>query len=134
MTRQSRRNFLTSASLLTLGTVANAMPMPSEEKSFVIHHVFFYLKNPKSTADRDKLIAGIKTLSEIESVRHLHVGIPADTPKRDVVESGYSVTELIFFDDLEGQSTYQSHPIHKKFVEDNGNLWKRVVVYDSATV
>ncbi len=133
MTRQSRRTFLASASLLTLGAAAKAVPMQNE-KSAVIHHVFFWLKNPKSAEDRDKLIEGVKTLQKIESVRAIHVGIPANTPARPVVDSSYSVTELIFFDDIAGQSTYQDHPVHKAFVETYGPLWKKVVVYDSQTV
>jgi hypothetical protein len=133
MTRQSRRNFLASASLLTLGAAAKAVPMQNE-KSVVIHHVFFWLKNPKSIEDRDKLIEGVKTLEKIESVRAIHVGVPAKTPARAVVDASYHVTELIFFDNLAGQSTYQDHPIHKAFVETYGPLWKKVVVYDSATV
>ncbi len=133
MTRQSRRTFLASASLLTLGAATKAAPMQTE-KSAVIHHVFFWLKNPKSTEDRDKLIEGVKTLEKIESVRAIHVGVPAHTPARAVVDASYNVTELIFFDDLEGQSTYQDHPVHQAFVKNYGPLWKKVVVYDSATV
>jgi hypothetical protein len=133
MTRQSRRNFLTSASLLTLGAAAKAVPMQTE-KSLIVHHVFFWLKNPKSTEDRDKLIEGVKTLEKIETIRTLHVGIPAKTEARKVVDASYGVTELIFFDDLAGQATYQDHPIHKQFIETYGHLWDKVVVYDSATV
>ena len=134
MKRQTRRNFITSASLLTLGTAANAIPMPTQEQPMVIHHVFFYLKNPKSIEDRDKLIEGVKTLAGISSVRKLHVGIPAKTPPRAVVESGYAVTELIFFDNVEGQNAYQEDPIHKQFVKDHAHLWKKVIVFDSETV
>ncbi len=133
MKRQSRRTFLASASLLTLGATAKAKSM-SDDKPQVIHHVFFWLKNPKSIEDRDKLIEGVRTLEKIETIRGLHVGIPAETPKRAVVDSSYHVTELLFFDDLEGQSTYQDHQIHKDFVANYGHLWKKVVVYDSATV
>ena len=133
MKRQSRRTFLASASLLTLGAAATAVPMQAQ-KSAVIHHVFFWLKNPKSIEDRDKLIEGVKTLEKIESVRAIHVGVPADTPKRPVVDASYQVTELIFFDDVAGQGVYQDHPIHKAFVETYGPLWKKVVVYDSSTV
>lgn len=133
MKRQSRRTFLASASLLTLGAAAKAAPV-QDQKSAVIHHVFFWLKNPKSTGDRDKLIEGVKTLEKIESVRAIHVGVPADTPKRPVVDASYQVTELLFFDDVAGQSIYQDHPIHKAFVETYGPLWKKVVVYDSSTV
>jgi hypothetical protein len=133
MSRQSRRKFLASASLLTLGATAKAVPMQSE-KSLVVHHVFFWLKNPKSKEDRDKLIEGVRTLEKIETIRTLHVGIPAKTEDRKVVDSSYSVTELLFFDDVAGQKTYQDHPIHQQFVKDYGSLWEKVVVYDSATV
>ena len=98
------------------------------------HHVFFWLKNPSSTADRDKLIEGLKTLKKIESIRQIHIGVPADTEKRDVVDNSYSVSELMFFDDAAGQKVYQDHPIHKKFVEDCSMLWEKVIVYDTLNV
>ena len=96
----------------------------------VIHHVFFWLKNPSSTEDRQALINGVKKLQEIETVRQLFVGVPAATEDRSVVDSSYGVSELLHFDDLEGQNTYQDHPLHKKFIEDCAHLWNRVVVYD----
>lgn len=95
------------------------------------HHVFFWLKNPDSAADREKLIQGIRSLEKIETVRGLHIGIPASTEKRDVVDGSYSVCELMFFDDAEGEKAYQIHPIHQKFVEEHSHLWSKVVVYDS---
>lgn len=97
----------------------------------LVHHVFFWLKNPQSTQDLNALLAGIKTLEAIETVRGLHVGVPASTEKREVVDNSYSASELLFFDNLEGQSTYQSHPIHQKFVKDCSHLWSKVVVYDA---
>ena len=95
------------------------------------HHVFFWLKNPASEADRQLLITGIKTLEQIETVRSLHIGMPATTEKREVVDNSYSVCELMFFDTIEGQNTYQDHPIHRNFVANYSHLWSRVVVYDS---
>ena len=133
MKKQTRRAFITSASLLTLGATASAIPM-KDEKKVLVHHVYFWLKNPASAEDRAKLIAGLRTLEKIETVHHLHVGVPADTAKRSVVDSSYSVSELIFFDDVAGQNVYQDHPIHKKFVQDHSSLWEKVVVYDSITV
>jgi hypothetical protein len=106
-------------------------PMPKKQ---VVHHVFFWLKDPNSAADRDKLVEGVKTLSHIEVVREIHVGILAQTEKRDVVDQSWQVSELIFFDDLAGQSTYQSHPIHQGFIKDYGHLWQKVVVYDAMEV
>lgn len=98
------------------------------------HHVFFWLKNPDSKEDLEKLLAGIRTLAKIETVRAMHVGVPASTEKREVVETSYSASELLMFDDVEGQNAYQVHPIHQKFVQDCSSLWSKVVVYDSVAV
>jgi len=99
----------------------------------IVHHVFFWLKNPGSQPDRDELIKGVKTLSGIETVKHMHVGIVASTEKRDVVDNSWDVSELLFFDDLAGQAIYQTHPIHLEFVNKYSHLWETVVVYDAVT-
>lgn len=125
----SRRKFIASASLLTLGATANAMTPPQKKR--LVHHVFFWLKNPSSTADRDKLLNGVKGLSRIETIRMLHVGVPASTEKRDVVDNSYHVSELMFFDSVEDQKVYQDHPIHQKFIADHSHLWDKVIVYDT---
>jgi hypothetical protein len=96
----------------------------------VIHHVFFWLKNSSSVDDRQKLIEGLETLEQITSVRKLYIGLPAATEDRSVVDSSYSVSELMHFSDLEGQKLYQDDPIHKKFIENCSHLWERVLVYD----
>jgi len=102
----------------------------SNNSSMIIHHVFFWLKNPDSSEDRNRLIEGVKTLKQVNTVRQIFVGVAAETEDRSVVDSSYGVSELLFFDDLAGQKHYQDDPIHKKFIEDCGNLWKKVVVYD----
>jgi Stress responsive A/B Barrel Domain len=129
-TLSTRRKFLAAISFLSFGlfTKANAM----QKKPQLAHHVFFWLKNPTSTADRDKLIQGIKSLGKIEQVRLLHVGVPADTEKRDVVDNSYSVSELLFFDNTKDQKTYQDHPLHQKFIQEHSMLWEKVLVYDIA--
>jgi hypothetical protein len=135
MNSQTRRTFLASAAALGAATAAsatNATAQPNRKQ--LAHHVFFWLKNPDSREDRDKLLAGLRTLEKIETVRKLHIGVPASTEKRDVVDNSYSVSELMFFDDVAGQNAYQVHPIHRKFVEQCSNLWQRVVVYDSMDV
>jgi hypothetical protein len=108
--------------------------METKIKKQLAHHVFFWLKNRDSKEDLDKLIAGLKTLERIESVRKIHIGIPASTEQRAVVDSTYSASELIFFDDIAGQDIYQVHPIHKKFVEQCAHLWEKVIVYDSVDI
>ena len=100
------------------------------DSQHIIHHVFFWLKNPASKEDRDKLVEGVKTLKNIPTVKELHVGVVASTEKRDVVDNSWAVSELMFFDDLQGQATYQTHPIHLEFIKNYSHLWEKVVVYD----
>lgn len=136
MSKQTRRTFLAGISLLTLGLTAFINPNKKKKmsKAPLVHHVFFWLKNPDSREDLAKLIAGVKSLEKIETIRSIHVGVPASTEKRDVVDNSYSVSELMFFDDTAGQKTYQDHPIHQKFIADCSHLWERVVVYDTIAV
>lgn len=105
--------------------------MQPNKKKQISHHVFFWLKNPDSKEDLRKLIEGVQTLSKIETIRDFHIGVPASTEKRPVVDASFSVSELLFFDDVEGQNIYQEHPVHQKFVENYSHLWEKVIVYDS---
>jgi hypothetical protein len=129
----TRRNFIGTAAALAAGTVAaSAMPLNSMEGKYpVVHHVFFWLKNPDSKEDKAKLVAGIKALKKIETVKDIHVGVVASTEKRDVVDTSWSVSELIFFTDVQGQAVYQDHPLHLEFIKNCSSLWEKVVVYDA---
>jgi hypothetical protein len=140
MNSTGRRKFLVGTALLG-AAAAVAADQSVVNKSGgkdalpkLLHHVFFWLKNPDSAADRAALIAGVKSLAAIETVRSIHVGIPASTEKREVVDNSYHVSELLCFDDLEGQSIYQTHPLHQKFVDECSHLWSKVVVYDALAV
>lgn len=130
MSKISRRKFVAAATLLPLAATASNMESQKANPKLV-HHVFFWLKNPSSTADRDKLLAGVKGLKKIETIKMLHVGVPASTEKRDVVDNSYSVSELMFFDNVEDQKVYQDHPIHQQFIKEHSMLWEKVVVYDT---
>jgi len=138
MKKQTRRKFIVSTAALTAGAIAaTAFPsttMETKDKKQLAHHVFFWLKNPDSKEDLNKLIEGLKTLRKIETIRKFNIGVPASTEKRDVVDNSYAVSELMFFDDVAGQDVYQVHPIHKKFIEDCSHLWSKVIVYDSIDV
>jgi hypothetical protein len=135
----NRRKFLTTTATLTAAAAASAMPIPSMKtnkanKNPVVHHVFFWLKNPGSVEDRDQLVAGVKTLAKIETISELRVGLVAATEKRDVVDNSWAVSELMFFPDLAAQAGYQSHPIHLEFIKNCSHLWEKVIVYDAIDV
>ena len=138
MRNPSRRKFLTVAAAVGAGSAVASIPFAAQAASAartpLAHHVFFWLKNPDSKEDRDKLVEGVKTLKNIPTVKELHVGILADTEKRDVVDASWQVSELMFFTDLAGQATYQNHPIHLDFIKNYGHLWAKVVVYDAMEV
>lgn len=117
---------LATALPINAQTNPDAMATPA-----VIHSVFFWLKNPDSVDDRESLIEGLNSLRDIPQIQALHVGVPASTVSRDVIDSSYQVSELMFFNSVKDQDEYQSHPIHKQFVKDYAHLWRKVVVYDS---
>lgn len=131
MSSSSRRKFIATTTLLGTGLVTSALPVAAAEKKQLVHHVFFWLKNPDSREDLDKLVEGLKTLSKINTIRKLHIGVLASTEKRDVVDTSWQVSELMFFDGLEGQAVYQTHPLHLAFIKNYGHLWTKVVVYDA---
>ncbi|WP_225919728.1 Dabb family protein [Actomonas aquatica] len=135
----NRREFVAGAAALgamfAVGangqTATTSSTMSKLQDTFLVHHVFFWLKNPDSKEDLNALLDGIRALAEIPGVKGLHVGVPADTEKREVVENSYSASEILLFDSLEAQATYQSHPLHQKFIDENEHRWAKVMVFDS---
>ncbi|WP_016956648.1 Dabb family protein [Catenovulum agarivorans] len=133
---QTRRQFIqTSAATAVAATTLSAcskkerMSLPK-----ISHTVFFWLKNPDSVEDLNKLIEGLKTLGQIEQVKAIHIGVPASTEQREVVVNSYQVSELLMFENVEDEKIYQSHPTHQAFVENYSHLWQKVEVYDSVAV
>ncbi len=128
----TRRTFIAAATATAAVSALQAGDKPAVNNyPRLVHHVFFWLKNPDSKEDLERLLKGLKTLAGIPSVRGVHFGVPASTEKREVVDNSYSASEILFFDDTAGQKIYQDHPIHQQFVADCSHLWQRVVVYDA---
>ncbi|MFT2011177.1 Dabb family protein [Pontibacter sp. 13R65] len=134
MNKLSRRSFLGSSAFLSLASVLGFVPSlyksRQKKKDMFVHHVYFWLKNPDSAADKAKLIEGLNTLKSIKQIKMAHIGVPANT-NRSVIERGYAVSWLLFFDNQQEQDVYQEHPVHLKFVENYSHLWEKVIVYDS---
>lgn len=95
-----------------------------------VHHVYFWLKNPNSSSDHAALLKGLQTLTKVETIQTVHIGVPADT-NRPVIDTSYHFSLLLIFKNRQDQDVYQTHPVHLKFVEDCAHLWSRVIVYDS---
>lgn len=133
MAKISRRKFVAAATLLPLAASAVTMET-KKDKPRLVHHALFWLKNPSSTADRDKLVAGVQSLKRVPQIKFLSVGVPASTEKRDVVDNSFHVSEVMHFDSVEDQKTYQDHPIHQQFIKEHSMLWEKVIVYDAMEV
>ncbi|MBL7807787.1 MAG: Dabb family protein [Saprospiraceae bacterium] len=99
-------------------------------KNIFVHQVYFWLNNPESKADRDKLVEGLKTLTQIAHIQQWHIGVPAGT-SREVIDGSYAVSWLNIFKDRAAQDAYQVDPVHLAFVQNYRHLWSKVVVYDS---
>lgn len=106
----------------------------SDSISTLAHHVYFWLKNPESKTDIAELIRGIKTLTNVETIKSFHIATPAATEDRNVIDNSYRVSWLAFFDSEADEQIYQVHPTHVKFIENCEHLWSKVVVYDSVQV
>jgi Stress responsive A/B Barrel Domain len=133
MKKTTRRQFLDNTGKAAMaGTVIFAANKPAnmELKNIFIHHVYFWLNNPDSKDDLDKLKEGLMKLSKVKTIKQFHMGKPAGT-SRDVIDSSYAISWFTMFDNAADQESYQKDPIHLKFVEDYSSLWKKVIVYDS---
>jgi hypothetical protein len=126
----NRRDFLSAAALLACAPAGLLKAAGNTSSGQIIHHVFFWLKNPGSEADKMKLIEGLQTLKDIKEVKQLIIGTPASTLKRDVVDNSFDVSELMYFDDVASQDAYQKHVVHELFIKNYSYLWEKVVVYD----
>ncbi|RFM28253.1 Dabb family protein [Deminuibacter soli] len=139
MFKKSRRQFIAASAktaavtaVAGLGATGAKAAANNNPKVFV-HHVYFWLKNPDNQEDKAKLLAGLKTLSTVKTIRQCHVGVPSST-NRDVIDRSYSVSWLLFFKDKADQDSYQVDPIHLNFVKECSQLWTKVIVYDSEDI
>lgn len=135
MKSSSRRKFIgdsakAAAGLAFITSTSNSEISMTAAKNLFIHHVYFWLNNPDGTEDLKKLIEGLQKLSKVKTIKMFHIGKPAGT-SRDVIDASYSVSWLLTFDNRADQDSYQTDPIHLKFIEECKHLWKKVVVYDS---
>jgi hypothetical protein len=132
-----RKSFLTKISATTIAVAGlssfKQQSMKKELKNVFIHHVYFWLKNADSKSDYEKLVEGLKKLSSVKTIQAFHIGKPADT-NREVIERGYAVSWFVQFENSADQASYQTDPIHLKFVDTCSHLWSKVIVYDSVDV
>jgi hypothetical protein len=132
MKKLSRRSFVAQTSLAAAAAPVMISAAEAPKKTGFVHQVFFWMKNPDNPTEHAQLAKALKDLGKIESIRTAFVGTPTKTEfDKGATDDSYTFSVVLFFDDAKGEETYLYHPLHKKFIDDNKHLWKKVVVYDS---
>ncbi len=94
------------------------------------HHVLFWLKADTTAQQKIEFKGGLESLQDIESIKTLHIGTPAAID-RAVVDTTYSFSLTVFFEDMAGHDVYQVHPLHLAFLDQFKVLFDKVVIYDA---
>lgn len=101
------------------------------KKPKLIHTVYFWLKEDLSEEQNNSFEQSLIALGKVPSILSYHYGPPAATTERGVIDNSYSWALNVHFNSIEDEAAYQVDPIHLKFVEENKDLWYKVVVYDN---
>ena len=97
----------------------------------LVHTVIFWLRKDLSEDQKVVFTNEVKILGEIPSVENFHLGTPAPTPKRPVIEDSYDYAITVVLKDMNAHDDYQVDPIHLDFINKCKDMWERVVIYDA---
>jgi hypothetical protein len=97
----------------------------------LLHHVLFWVKPETTTEQKAAFKKGLESLTGVETVKTLYVGTPILSINRPVVDTTYTFSLVIAFDDLAGHDVYQTHPVHKAFLDSFRQYFEKVVIYDA---
>lgn len=132
---ETRRNFvakiaagMAATGIVSIPRYSNASNAPI--KNVFVHHVFFWLKEPKNSDTRKQFEQGLNKLITVPQIQSSHIGTPVESA-REVVDDSFTYSYMAFFKSKEDQEIYQTHPIHLQFIEDCQHLWEKVIVYDA---
>jgi Stress responsive A/B Barrel Domain len=98
-----------------------------------VHAVYFWLREDLTPGERERFIAGLRSLRGIDGVVQGYIGVPAPTA-RPVIDRSYSWSLVLVFANEANHDAYQVDPVHDKFRAECGTYWTIVRIYDSVTV
>ncbi|WP_443939017.1 Dabb family protein [Pedobacter sp. MW01-1-1] len=96
----------------------------------ISHHVLFWLKADTTEEQKAAFRMSLETLENIEVVKNFHIGTPAPI-ERAVVDTTYTFSLILFFEDLAAHDVYQVHPLHKAFLDEFRAFFEKVIIYDA---
>jgi hypothetical protein len=122
------------AAMVTRYSQENVVMAADEKKAGeaqLAHMVFFTLQD-RSDANRKRLVEACKRfLDGHKGVAYFSVGTLNQELKREVNDRDYDVALHLVFESKAAHDTYQDHPRHKQFIDENKSLWSKVRVFDS---
>jgi len=109
-------------------TPSNESTQAVLENPFV-HSVYFWFKEDMTEEKKQQFYANTEKLREIEVVKALYTGKPANTT-RPIVERSYDFAVIVHFENLAAHDVYQQHPIHLALLESGSPYWEKVMITD----
>lgn len=94
------------------------------------HHVLFWLNADTTSTQKEAFLRGLKSLEGVETVKQMFTGTPAPI-ERAVVDTTYTFSLLVIFEDLAGHDIYQTHPLHLAFLDQFRPYFEKVIIYDA---
>lgn len=96
------------------------------------HTVYFYLNEDVTEEQKQEFEKGLEALLSIDEIAESQIGVPADTPERDVTNNTFGYSIFVWFDNMDDYNVYAEHPDHMEFIDKYEDLWADVKVYDSS--
>ncbi len=122
---------LIAALITATGFAITSRTAPEPPSTPLAHMVFFTLAEP-SEENAEKLVKACETyLTKHKGTLHFSTGTRVEELDREVNNTEFGVALHLIFDSKASHDTYQSHPRHLKFIEENSSLWSGVEVFDS---
>lgn len=94
------------------------------------HHVLFWLKADMTIEQKIAFKQSLEALKGVETVQSIYIGTPAPID-RAVVDSSYTFSLTVIFDNLEGHHVYQTHPLHLAFLDSFKVYFEKIIIYDA---
>lgn len=94
-----------------------------------IHSVYFWFKEGLSQEQLYSFYRDTEKLRQVEVVKALYTGEPANTT-RPIVERSYDFAVVVHFKDLAAHDAYQQDPIHLNLLEKHSDKWEKVMITD----
>lgn len=137
-----RRNFLKSvavagASASVISSCASGSADSSNavlQTGQIVHTVYFWLKDGITEEEEKDFLQFFEALKKVPGIHSFHIGRPAATTQRDVVDNSFQYSLIVTFKSLEDITTYEKHPDHLAAAGKYSKYWTKVAVRDTQLI